>query len=149
MALLVDKHRPRSLEALSYHADLSERLRSLVRSLFWLTLNLLLRLLRDGQHSKSSRRRKAVTSRTFSSTVPRVPERRHVSSQPSKSSTAPVSRKSRSMRASSKPHPTANSSSTSLPPFTILRSHPLMLGIMTVSSCRICSRRSRRRSRST
>jgi len=30
MALLVDKHRPRSLEALSYHPDLSERLRSLV-----------------------------------------------------------------------------------------------------------------------
>ena len=30
MALLVDKHRPRSLEALSYHADLSERLKSLV-----------------------------------------------------------------------------------------------------------------------
>ena len=32
MALLVDKYRPRSLEALSYHADLSERLRSLAQS---------------------------------------------------------------------------------------------------------------------
>lgn len=32
MALLVDKHRPRSLEALSYHQDLSERLKSLVGS---------------------------------------------------------------------------------------------------------------------
>jgi hypothetical protein len=30
MALLVDKHRPRSLDQLSYHPDLSERLRSLV-----------------------------------------------------------------------------------------------------------------------
>lgn len=30
MALLVDKHRPRSLDALTYHKDLSERLRSLV-----------------------------------------------------------------------------------------------------------------------
>jgi hypothetical protein len=33
MALLVDKHRPRSLDQLSYHKDLSERLRSLVRLL--------------------------------------------------------------------------------------------------------------------
>lgn len=32
MALLVDKHRPRSLDQLSYHKDLSERLRSLVSS---------------------------------------------------------------------------------------------------------------------
>ncbi|KAK5146005.1 putative replication factor C 38K chain [Cryomyces antarcticus] len=32
MALLVDKHRPRSLDALSYHQDLSERLRSLAQS---------------------------------------------------------------------------------------------------------------------
>lgn len=31
MALLVDKHRPRSLETLTYHPDLSDRLRSLVR----------------------------------------------------------------------------------------------------------------------
>lgn len=30
MALLVDKHRPRSLETLTYHHDLSDRLRSLV-----------------------------------------------------------------------------------------------------------------------
>jgi replication factor C subunit 3/5 len=30
MALLVDKHRPRSLDQLTYHKDLSERLRSLV-----------------------------------------------------------------------------------------------------------------------
>ncbi|TAQ88072.1 hypothetical protein B7494_g3626 [Chlorociboria aeruginascens] len=32
MALLVDKHRPRSLDQLSYHGDLSERLRSLAQS---------------------------------------------------------------------------------------------------------------------
>lgn len=32
MALLVDKHRPRTLETLSYHPDLSERLRSLAAS---------------------------------------------------------------------------------------------------------------------
>lgn len=32
MALIVDKHRPRSLEALTYHTDLSERLKSLVGS---------------------------------------------------------------------------------------------------------------------
>ncbi|RDA94875.1 hypothetical protein CP533_4254 [Ophiocordyceps camponoti-saundersi (nom. inval.)] len=31
MALIVDKHRPRSLETLTYHDDLSERLQSLVR----------------------------------------------------------------------------------------------------------------------
>lgn len=31
MALLVDKHRPRNLEALSYHPELSDRLRALVR----------------------------------------------------------------------------------------------------------------------
>jgi len=32
MALLVDKHRPRNLDALSYHPELSERLRALVRA---------------------------------------------------------------------------------------------------------------------
>ena len=32
MALLVDKLRPRTLDALSYHPELSDRLRSLVRS---------------------------------------------------------------------------------------------------------------------
>ncbi|KAF2839673.1 P-loop containing nucleoside triphosphate hydrolase protein [Patellaria atrata CBS 101060] len=32
MALLVDKHRPRNLDALSYHEDLSERLRALAQS---------------------------------------------------------------------------------------------------------------------
>jgi hypothetical protein len=31
MALLVDKHRPRSLDALSYHPELSDRLRALVK----------------------------------------------------------------------------------------------------------------------
>lgn len=33
MALLVDKHRPRNLEALNYHSELSERLRSLVSNM--------------------------------------------------------------------------------------------------------------------
>lgn len=33
MALLVDKLRPRTLDALSYHPELSDRLRSLVRTL--------------------------------------------------------------------------------------------------------------------
>ncbi|KAI0162772.1 hypothetical protein BJ166DRAFT_552042 [Pestalotiopsis sp. NC0098] len=32
MALIVDKHRPRSLDQLTYHSDLSERLRSLAQS---------------------------------------------------------------------------------------------------------------------
>ena len=32
MALLVDKHRPRTLETLSYHPELTERLRSLAAS---------------------------------------------------------------------------------------------------------------------
>ncbi|EAA34305.1 putative replication factor C 38K chain [Neurospora crassa] len=32
MALIVDKHRPRSLDALTYHTELSERLRSLAQS---------------------------------------------------------------------------------------------------------------------
>jgi replication factor C subunit 3/5 len=31
MALLVDKHRPRSLDALSYHPELSDRLKALVK----------------------------------------------------------------------------------------------------------------------
>ena len=31
MALLVDKYRPKSLDALSYHKDLSTRLQALVR----------------------------------------------------------------------------------------------------------------------
>lgn len=30
MALLVDKHRPRALDALSYHPELSDRLKALV-----------------------------------------------------------------------------------------------------------------------
>ena len=33
MALIVDKHRPKSLDALTYHEELSERLRSLVLSI--------------------------------------------------------------------------------------------------------------------
>ena len=33
MALIVDKHRPRTLDALTYHEELSERLRSLASSL--------------------------------------------------------------------------------------------------------------------
>ena len=41
MALLVDKYRPRSLEALTYHENLSERLRSLVRPFPWSATTLL------------------------------------------------------------------------------------------------------------
>ena len=32
MALIVDKHRPRTLDTLTYHEELSDRLRSLVRT---------------------------------------------------------------------------------------------------------------------
>lgn len=35
MALLVDKLRPRTLDALTYHPELSDRLRSLVSALQW------------------------------------------------------------------------------------------------------------------
>lgn len=35
MALLVDKLRPRTLDALSYHPDLSDRLRSLVSGIYF------------------------------------------------------------------------------------------------------------------
>ena len=34
MALLVDRYRPRSLDALTFHTDLSKRLRALVREPF-------------------------------------------------------------------------------------------------------------------
>jgi replication factor C subunit 3/5 len=42
MALLVDKLRPRTLDALSYHPELSDRLRSLVRSPTLRNMNIIL-----------------------------------------------------------------------------------------------------------
>jgi hypothetical protein len=50
MALLVDKLRPRNLDALSYHPELSDRLRSLVRDL----------LLHHGQLSQDILNRRKV-----------------------------------------------------------------------------------------
>lgn len=66
MALLVDKHRPRSLEALSYHQDLSERLKSLVGLQHTFNQPVLI------DHP----RRKAETSPTSSYTDHRAPARR-------------------------------------------------------------------------
>jgi len=70
MALIVDKHRPRSLDNLTYHEDLSERLRSLVRgsgTTFAKVPSL----------TPNTRRPKAVTSPTFSSMDHPVPAKRH------------------------------------------------------------------------
>lgn len=39
MALIVDKHRPRSLDQLTYHPELSERLKSLVSAACYLTIS--------------------------------------------------------------------------------------------------------------
>ena len=70
MALLVDKHRPRSLDQLSYHDDLSERLRSLVSLPF---------------HSPTPQltplppRHNPETSPIFSSTVPLAQARKPAS----------------------------------------------------------------------
>lgn len=44
MALLVDKLRPRTLDALTYHPELSDRLRSLVRNPDLLDMNTILTL---------------------------------------------------------------------------------------------------------
>ena len=74
MALLVDKLRPRTLDALSYHPDLSDRLRSLVSSLApetWAThLTALV----------TNCRLKAEISLICWYTVPQARARKHVSS---------------------------------------------------------------------
>jgi hypothetical protein len=72
MALLVDKLRPRSLESLTYHKDLSERLASLVGSPFALILSVL---------ADSDSRPRQPTSHTFSSSDPPALARRPASSQ--------------------------------------------------------------------
>ena len=68
MALIVDKHRPRSLDSLTYHHELSSRLQSLVRSTHrvkgMITTNL------------EYHRPRAATFLTSSSTVPQAQERR-------------------------------------------------------------------------
>lgn len=68
MALLVDKHRPRSLDQLTYHKGLSDRLRSLVSLLF--TCHQI--------DPSNCFRRKAETSPIFSSTALREQVRRRV-----------------------------------------------------------------------
>lgn len=75
MALLVDKLRPRTLDSLSYHPELSERLRSLVRAhpLTKVDRLLMQRLL--------DYRLKAEISLTYSSTDHPEQARRHVSSR--------------------------------------------------------------------
>lgn len=118
MALLVDKHRPRNLEALSYHPELSDRLRALVSSQ---RSSLAMHLT-----EATTLRRKAVTSHICSYTVPLVQARKRVLSRPSRNFMALVSKRSRSTRVSSKPPQTANSNSTSSPPSTTSKSHPQM-----------------------
>jgi hypothetical protein len=83
MALLVDKHRPRNLEALSYHPELSDRLRALVRK----------PTTSFGRQSTTNAalyRHKAVTFHIFSYMVPLAQARKHELSQRSKSSTGLV-----------------------------------------------------------
>lgn len=74
MALLVDKHRPRSLEALSYHHDLSARLKALVSSPHF-TPEVY------EQHLTDSSRHKSAISLTSSSTALLVQARRPALSQ--------------------------------------------------------------------
>lgn len=124
MALLVDKHRPRNLEALSYHPELSDRLRALVRTPSKSSS-------RQNATNATLYRHKAATFHISSYTVLLAQARRHASSQRSKSSMDPVSRRLRSMHAFSKPPQTASSSSTSSRPYTTSKSHHQMLETMT------------------
>jgi len=124
MALLVDKHRPRNLEALSYHPELSDRLRALVRNSNRL----------PNKHIASDMvlaRHKAGIFHIYSSTALLVQARRRASLPLSKSSTVPVSKRSRLTRVSSKLPRTVNSNSTLSPPSTTSRSPLQMLETMT------------------
>lgn len=142
MALLVDKHRPRNLDAFSYHPELSDRLRALVSNsamapAFW---------------SASNRwhcRHKAAISHISLYTVPLAQARRRALLRRSKNSTAPVSKRLKSMRASSRPPRTANLNSTLSLPSTTSRSRPQMSETMIEWWCRTCSRRLRRHNKLT
>jgi hypothetical protein len=114
MALLVDKLRPRSLDTLTYHPELSNRLSSLVRALpeIYIYSNI--------------PRPHPPTSPTSSSTAPLAPAKRPASSAPYAPSTAPASKRSKSTPASSKPPHHASSSSTLSPPCTISKSRLVM-----------------------
>lgn len=131
MALLVDKHRPRNLEALSYHPELSDRLRALVRMPATPSI-------RHSTTNATLCRHKAATFHTSSYMGPLGRARRHALLQRSRSSTGPVLRRSRSMHASSRPPQTANSSSTSSHPYTTLKSHHQTSETMTEWSYKTC-----------
>jgi hypothetical protein len=111
MALLVDKLRPRSLDTLTYHPELSNRLSSLVRP-------------SPPSHTSNSPRPHPPTFPTSSSMALAAPAKRPASSAPCAPSTAPASKRSRSTPASSKLLHHVNSNSTLFPQSTISRSHP-------------------------
>lgn len=138
MALLVDKLRPRSLDALTYHQDLSSRLSSLVRCPCV-----------DSSHHANAARLHPPTSHTYCSTVPLAPARRPAFSPHSAPYTARASRRSRSTRGSSRPQPPASSSSTSSPPYTTSRSPRPTSATTTASSSKSSSKKSHRPNRST
>jgi len=126
MALLVDKLRPRSLEALTYHKDLSTRLSSLVRFPTFDPSTLLL-------SNTTVHRPPPPTSHTSSSTALLAPAKRPVSSRPSVPSTAPAWKRSRSTPVSSRRRRHANSNSTSCRACTTSRS-PLQTSATTTAS---------------
>lgn len=103
MALVVDKHRPRSLDQLTYHDDLSDRLRSLVGSFAsyiscpsYSLYILYIVYTRTWFHTyKIPSRHNPVTFLISSSTDPPAPVKRPASYAPSKNSTDPPSRKSK------------------------------------------------------
>lgn len=118
MALLVDKFRPRSLDALTYHKDLSDRLSSLVypdaeplplKAMRRLTFSLFIRL-------------PPPTSPIFYSMALPVQARKPAFSLPSALCTGAAWKKSRSMPECSRPLRTGSSSSTLFPPSIISKS---------------------------
>jgi hypothetical protein len=130
MALLVDKHRPRSLETLSYHPELSDRLRSLVSfprssGRIACTSNPV-NVTSLSCTSNTPSRQSQLTSLTYLFTDLQALGRRLVSLRLSRSSTVLVLRRSKSTLVSSKQRQIANSSSTSWHPSTTSKSRPQM-----------------------
>lgn len=147
MALLVDKHRPRTLEALNYHKDLSDRLKSLVSRPQSSPKCAWTRLLK--MTANVTDRRKAAISLISLSTALLVLARRLALLPPSKSYTVPEWRRSRSTRVSSRPPATASSNSTSSRPSTTSRLLLPTSATTIALSCRTYSKKLHRRNKLT
>ena len=153
MALLVDKHRPHTLDQLTYHPDLTTRLRSLVCShpprTYLPTTDHRLRLscCTAIEYCQDDclltcllffNRPRLTISLISSYTDPPAPARRPASTLCYMHSTDRVPRASRSTLAFSKRQVTASLSSISLLASITLRSHHLMWGTSTGLSSRSC-----------